>query len=139
MELEKLRQQQAQMIADAEQRGQESQRQIMQAHKEVTEKLASIATDQGEASARQEKSNTRFNRLFLAIGLFAVLLALAPLAYPDGVGPVVDHAPWAVEPRSQPIVIVLPSPVASDEPTLTPTPSLGSSPGMASPQPQPTP
>lgn len=122
MEIEALRQRQS-----------EIELKVMEDHKLITERLTTITSNQVDFSDRQERSNRRFNRLFLAIGFIAIVLALAPLAYPDGIDWVVDSAPGAINPASVPATDNTPTL------TLTPTPTPESTPDTALPQPQSTP
>jgi hypothetical protein len=127
MKVEELRQAQTKMIADAEERGRMGVLEVVQAHKEVTEKLAGIATDQVSVSDRQEKSNRRFNRLFVAIGLLALVLAVAPLAYPNGIGWLEDVFPGGRAGSDVP-----PAQPPSDGTASIATPSPGPAPGEVS-------
>lgn len=83
-DLEKMRKKQNQSLQE-----------IMESHKEITSKLATINSDQAEASDRQERSNRRFNLLFVGLAVAAILITMAQLAYPNGIDWLTDHAPGA--------------------------------------------
>jgi hypothetical protein len=79
--------------------------------KEITRTLANIVKEQTTLSDRGERTNTRFNLLFVGIGLIAILIGLTPLVYPNGVHWAVDHAPGAV--HEQRLQTTTPTPQAT--------------------------
>lgn len=81
MELERLRQQQA---GD---------------HLAITKTLASISAQQVTLQRHSDASTARFNIFFGILAVLTFLLAIAPLAYPNGVRWAVDSFPGGVEQR----------------------------------------
>ncbi len=96
LELEKLRQAQAKMIADVELKMAEEQTKIAAEH-------AKTAAAHKAIFERADRQTGLFNRFFLILALAALFLAIAALAYPNGITWVVDHAPGAVE-QGQPVI-----------------------------------
>lgn len=86
LELEKLRQEQAKMMADVQQALLTEQAAIAAEHARTAEAHKAIFE-------RSERQATWFQRAFIALAIVALTLALAPLAYPNGVAWLVDHAP----------------------------------------------
>lgn len=126
-ELEKLRQAQTKMIADAERRGQE-------AMIEIGKITAQAQSDHLELAMVMQREGNWYQRAFLLVAALALALALAPLAYPNGIGWVDDLFPGGIEEPAQGGLTATegPSPTASAEPTSRRTPSPESTPGAAS-------
>ncbi|MEE8346665.1 MAG: hypothetical protein V3S20_04885 [Dehalococcoidia bacterium] len=116
LEIEKMRREQTELMM-----------RIMEDHKQITENLAEISESQASLQEAEGATNTRFNVLFVIIASLTFLLALTPLAYPDGIDWIVDHAPGAT--NNQALVEVAPTPGSSPSVVApTPTLSLGSTP-----------
>ncbi len=91
--------------------------------------------DKRDEAARTWQGTLHRREMLILGGLVTLAIILSTI-----LGGMIE-AGWIPNPRgdtTQPILIVEPSPATSDT-SLTPTPSLGSTPGMASPQPQSTP
>jgi hypothetical protein len=132
LEIEKMRREQAELIADV-------QRQVMVEQTKIAAEHAKTAQLQGDILSRMEaheressRETTKFNRWFVALAVVAAILALGQIVVPDGL-PLISYRP------GQDIHIVLEEPTRSPSPVaeaLTPPPSLGPTPPRASPQPQ---
>lgn len=88
--LEELRRANDLKIAELDQRSQESMRQIMEAHKAIAE-----ATRRDYR--RSDRQTFRLSIAFVILAIVALVLALAPLAYPNGIGWLEDVAPGGIE------------------------------------------
>lgn len=80
-------------LAELDQRSQESLRAIMEAQREIAEATRQVATDHRSLFAKSDRHATWYQRAFLILALIALVLAFAPLAYPNGVGWLADHMP----------------------------------------------
>lgn len=85
-ELEQMRRANDLKIAELDQRSQESMRAVMADQVKITETIKDIA----EQSSRE---SSFYQRAFIVLAIIALLLALAPLAYPSGVDWLVDNLP----------------------------------------------
>jgi len=70
---------------------------------------------QKEVSKRIDKSNKWFNRLFLIMAFVILVLALAPLAYPNGL-----DLPGGTRQEPLIITIAMPTSMPISTPTITP-------------------
>jgi len=89
-------------LAELEQRLMEAMKAIMESHTailktqaEIAEATRQVAADHKLSFDHSERQATRFQRAFIVLAIIALSLALAPLAYPDGVAWLADHVPLA--------------------------------------------
>jgi len=89
-------------LAELEQRSMEAMKAIMESHTaimktqaEIAEATRQVAADHKLSFDRSERQATWFQRAFIALAVIALVLALTPLAYPNGIGWLADHAPGA--------------------------------------------
>jgi hypothetical protein len=82
-------------IASIDQRSQELALQIMDEQRKTAEEHARTAKSHEALFARSEKQAVWFQFAFLTLAVIALLLAILPLAYPNGFEWLTDNAPGA--------------------------------------------
>jgi len=87
-ELERMRQEHTKMLADVQQAILKEQSAIVAEHARTAEAHKALFE-------RSERQATWFQWAFIILAVIALALALASLAYPDGIAWLADHAPFA--------------------------------------------
>jgi hypothetical protein len=89
-------------LVELEQRSMEAMKAIMESHTaimktqaEIAEATRQVAADHKLSFERSEHQATWFQRAFIVLAVIALVLALLPLCYPNGIGWLADHAPGA--------------------------------------------
>ena len=102
-QLEEMRKANALKIAELEQSSRDAQIEIMKAQQAIAEATRQVSEDHKQISAehkqrfeKSDRQNVLFQIAFMVLAGLTLVLALLPLAYPNGLEWLVDHAPNAV-------------------------------------------
>jgi hypothetical protein len=93
--LEEANRANAKMIAELDLRSQESMRSILEASREIEWANQQVFEEHAERFERSDKQTFRFQVGFVVLALITLVLALVPLAYPNGINWLVERMPGA--------------------------------------------